>query len=375
MNIYLNGKFTAQRTTGVQRVAAQLVQALDAQVGGGWVLLCPAGVRLPGLRRIEARHVGPAGLAPTLWEQGVLPWAARDGVLLNLAGAAPALARRQVCLLHDAAVFDHPEAYTRRFATWYRWLFRRLARRALALLTVSNFSRTRLALHLQLDASRIALVPNGVDHLRAVAVDDSVLDRHGLRGQRFLLTVGSDNPTKNHAALLAAFARLSEQPGLRLVIAGGRHGAVFAEQARADPPGVRRVGELGDAQLKALYAHALALVFPSRYEGFGLPPLEAMVCGCPVAVARAASLPEVCGDAALYFDPLDVADIEAALQRLCSDAGLRASLRAAGARRVQSYPWSASATALLSALHAAGLSEQGAGATGPGRVNSSKAAP
>ena len=97
MTIYLNGKFTVQRTTGVQRVAGQLVRALDECVQGRWVLLCPAGGSPPALRRIEARCVGPAGLPPTLWEQCVLPWAARDGVLLNLAGAAPALARCDRC--------------------------------------------------------------------------------------------------------------------------------------------------------------------------------------------------------------------------------------------------------------------------------------
>jgi glycosyltransferase involved in cell wall biosynthesis len=358
MTIYLNGKFTVQRTTGVQRVAGQLVRALDACVQGRWVLLCPAEGSPPALQRIEARRVGPAGLPPTLWEQCVLPWAARDGLLLNLAGAAPALARRQVCMLHDAAVFDHPEAYTRRFTLWYRWLFRRAARKALALLTVSDFSLQRLALHLELPAARLALVPNGADHLQGTAPDDSVLDRHGLRGQRFLLAVGSDNPTKNHAALLQAFAQLRDLPGLRLVIIGGRRADVFAGRAGQDPPAVIRAGELGDAALKAMYANALALVFPSIYEGFGLPPLEAMACGCPVAAARAASLPEVCGDAALYFDPAQVDDIATAMRRLCEDAGLRDALRAAGAQRAAAYPWSASAAALLSGLQAAGLADR-----------------
>jgi glycosyltransferase involved in cell wall biosynthesis len=357
MTTYLNGKFTVQRTTGVQRVAGQLVRALDECVKGRWVLLCPAGASPPALRRIEARCVGPAGLPPTLWEQCVLPWAARDGVLLNLAGAAPAFAMRQVCMLHDAAVFDHPEAYTRRFTLWYRWLFRRVARKALALLTVSDFSRQRLALHLGIPASRFAVVPNGADHLLGTAPDDDVLDRHGLRGQRFLLAVGSDNPTKNHGALLRAFAQLRDLPGLRLVIVGGRRADVFAVRSGQDPPGVVRAGELGDASLKALYSNALALVFPSVYEGFGLPPLEAMVCGCPVAAARAASLPEVCGDAALYFDPTRVDDIATAMRRLCHEADLRDRLRAAGTRRVGAYTWSASAAALLLSLQATGLAE------------------
>jgi glycosyltransferase involved in cell wall biosynthesis len=355
MTIYLNGKFTAQRTTGVQRVAAQLVHALDARVSGRWVLLCPAGTQLPKLRRMEVRAVGPSGIPLMLWEQCLLPWTARDGVLLNLAGAAPAFARRQVCMLHDAAIFDHPEAYTPTFTVWYRWLFRRMARKALALLTVSNFSRTRLAMHLHVDAKRFALVPNGADHLDAVEPDDSVLDLYGLRGQRFLLAVGSDNPTKNHVALLTAFARLNDLAGLRLVMVGGRNAAVFADRSNNAATGVVRVGELGDAQLKSLYAHALALVFPSFYEGFGLPPLEAMACGCAVAAARAASLPEVCKDAALYFDPHDVDDMAASLRRLASDAELRRSLRTAGAQHVAGFPWSASAAALLVALQAAGL--------------------
>jgi glycosyltransferase involved in cell wall biosynthesis len=128
---------------------------------------------------------------------------------------------------------------------------------------------------------------------------------------------------------------------------GGRHAEVFAETSHHEPPGVTRVGEVADAQLKALYAHALALVFPSLYEGFGLPPLEAMACGCAVAASRAASLPEVCGEAALYFDPLDVDDMVATLQRLCGDGALRAALRKAGTQHVAAYTWAASAAALL----------------------------
>ena len=352
---YINGKFTAQRTTGVQRVATRLVQALDAQLPAGanhWVLLCPPGIEALPLARVEVRQVGPAGLPLHLWEQIVLPLAARSGWLLNLAGAAPYFARRQVCLLHDAAVFDHPEAYARAFVAWYRLLFRRLARSAAKLLTVSAFSRARLALRLGLDPARIAVVPNGCDHLEAVAPDESVLARHGLTRCRFLLAVASANPTKNLAALVAAFARLPADPALRLVIVGGHNPRVFAAATAADPPGVVRTGPVADAALKALYGHATALVFPSLYEGFGLPPLEAMACGCPVAAARAAAIPEVCGDAALYFDPHSVSAITAALQRLVADAPLREQLRAAGLARAGLYRWSTAAAALRAELSA-----------------------
>jgi len=348
--IYVNGKFAAQRTTGVQRVAARVLIALDTLVPPGrWTLLCPPQAVPPVLHRIAVRTVGPAGLPLHLWEQAVLPWAARRGWLLSLAGAAPALARRQVAVLHDAAVFDHPEAYTRAFVAWYRWLFRRLARRASGLLTVSAFSRERLAVALGVPPARFGVLRLGADHLAAVAADDSVIDRFGLRDHPFLLAVGSANPTKNLPALVAAFSQLAAGP-LKLVIVGGNNGQVFAASARPDPPGVVRTGPLDDAALVALYGQAQALVFPSVYEGFGLPPLEAMACGCPVVVARAASLPEVCGDAALYVDPHDAAALAASLQQLLADEGLRQRLRLAGRVRAAGYRWDDTAACLQAAL-------------------------
>lgn len=347
---YLNGKFTAQRTTGVQRVAAEMVRALDAQVSGRWVLLCPAEGELPGLGRIEVRRLGPPGLPLHLWEQGLLPWAARDGLLVNLAGAAPAWARLQACVLHDAAVFDHPEAYTRAFVTWYRWLFRRMARRAARLITVSAYSRERLMLHLGHGAERLRVVPNGCNHLDAVVPDLGILVRHGLHRGGYMLAVGSDNPTKNLAALLRAYASLGSDPGFQLVVVGGGNARVFAAQPAADPPGVVRTGPLHDAPLKALYANALALVFPSLYEGFGLPPLEAMACGCPVAVARAAAMPEVCGEAALYFDPHSVAEIANVMSKLARQQPLREALRAAGSLRAGQFQWHDAARRLRAVL-------------------------
>lgn len=364
---YINGKFTAQPTTGVQRVAARLVQALDARAAGRtgrtgrtglpgrWVLLCPPAGQPPKLQHIECRVLGRRQGSLHWWEQLRLPLAARDGWLLNLAGSAPFAARRQVCMIHDAAVFDHPEAYSTAFVRWYRLLFRHLARRGDTLLTVSAFSQARLAAALGVAPGRLAVVPNGADHLQGVTPDDAVLQRLGLQGQRYFLAVASANPTKNLALLVAAFAALpatpSAGPAARLVIVGGSNARVFAgARSLADPPGVWRTGPVGDAPLKALYQHAQALVFPSIYEGFGLPPLEAMACGCAVIAANAAALPEVCGNAALYVDPHDQAALTAAMQRMLDDPALLRRLRQQGPAHAARYAWARSADRLLAAL-------------------------
>lgn len=360
--IYLNGKFTAQPTSGVQRAAACWARALDRRLADHtadarprWVLLCPAEATPAAMAQIEVRTLGPRGLPLHLWEQVWLPVAARDGLLLNLAGSAPLGARRMVAVIHDAAVFDHPQAYTAAFGRWYRFLFRRLARRKPCVLTVSAFSRDRLAARLRLAPERLAIVPEGADHLDGVTADPSVLDRLGLRGRPFLLAVGSDNPTKNHARLLQAHERLG-MDAPPLVIVGRRRPAVFVSGG-AGPEDCERFVTLEDAsdgELKALYEAALGLVFPSLYEGYGLPPLEAMACGCPVAAARAGALPEVLGEAALGFDPLDVDAIAAAMLRLAGDAALRADLRERGLVQARRHRWDAGAERLLAELAAYG---------------------
>jgi glycosyltransferase involved in cell wall biosynthesis len=223
------------------------------------------------------------------------------------------------------------------------------------LLTVSAFSRQRLAACVGQAQQRFAVIPNGAGHLDAIGADADVLgDTEPIDG-RFLLAVASANPSKNLARLVEAFGRLDPSQGLRLVIVGGSNSRVFANAGLPAIEGVLRLGAVDDAGLKALYGRALALVVPSLYEGFGLPPLEAMACGCPVAVARAAALPEVCGDAALYFDPLSVQDIAVALQRLADDERLRDTLRQAGRARAAAFTWRAAGQRLRDEMRDAAL--------------------
>lgn len=370
--ICINGKFAAQPTTGVQRYAACIVQALDRALAlqpqpARFELLVPAGARVPALQCIGVRELAAPAWAPArlrlhAWEQSTLPAAARGALLLSLSGSAPARAGAQVATLHDAALWDHPQAYTRAFGLWYRALFRRLVRLPGRRLVPSAFSQARLAAVLGVPQARFDVLPGGSDALQAVQADASALQRHGLQARRYLLAVASRNPTKNLAGLQRAWAALSvaQRAGCRLVLVGGQAPAVFAAAPgphpaaadRLDPAeaDVLHLGRVDDAALKALMSQALALVCPSLYEGYGLPPLEAMACGCPVAAARAAALPEVLGEAALYFDPQRPQDIAVALARLIDDAPLRARLQAAGYRQAAGRTWDGAAARLLPLL-------------------------
>jgi glycosyltransferase involved in cell wall biosynthesis len=362
--LFVNGKFTAQRTTGVQRMARNLLDALDEHLAENAssaskrvVLLFPKGAERPIYRHIETQELGSRAVPLHLWEQCMLPLATRSGLLLNLSGSAPLLARKQACLIHDAAVFDRPGAYSATFRLWYRTLFWLLSRRQVTLLTVSAFSQQRLAERLGIMASQIGVVPGGAEHLARVTPDASVLAKLGLEPNRYLMAVGSANPNKNFDALRAAFHRVSIGRDVKLVLVGSANPRVFAGRptttGAAMMSSIVQAGRLDDGQLKALYQHATGLVFPSLYEGFGLPPLEAMSCGCPVAASDAAAIPEICGDAALYFDPASVEQMAAAMQSLLDDAPLRERLRRAGAQRLQRFRWDLAANSLQSYLQSA----------------------
>ncbi len=352
--LFINGKFAAQPMTGVQRFATELLAAADRireeqADPPRWVLLHPAGAVVPALRTVQCRALGPARLPLHLWEQLLLPMAAR-GPLLNLTGSAPLWRRRQICTFHDAAVFDWPQAYTGAFVRWYRLLFRTQARRARLLVTVSEFGRARLAHHLKLAPERLALVPEGAEHLGAVEADDAVLDRLDLRGRRYVLSVASASPAKNLERLVSAAERLPPAVDGSLVMVGRSNPGVFAATACAARSRVRMAGPVDDPALAALYRHARGLAFPSLYEGFGLPALEAMSLGCPVVAARAAALPEVCGAAVRYVDPESIEDIAAALCELLTDDRLCSELADRGRARAAAFTWRASAQALMAHL-------------------------
>ena len=342
----MNGRFLSEPFSGVQRTSTGYLRWLAAN-GAGPLLVCPAGARpawWPGAVRESPLPPGRPGRL--LWEQMALPLLAGRRRLLSLANTAP-LAARDVVMVHDLAFLAHPE--------WFRPSFRRsygavtvgAARGARRVLVPSAFSAGEVRARLGVPAQRITVLAPGVDDLFGVPTGDQVAAvraRHGLPA-RFLLAVASLDPRKG----LATAARAAASAGVDLVVAGARPASFSA----VDLPGaVVRLGRVGDADLPGLYGAASALLYPSRYEGFGLPPLEAMACGTPVIASDLPVLRETLSGAAVLVDPDDSDGWVAAVRRVLWEHSAADELRAVGRERAARYTWARAGAALGEVLAA-----------------------
>lgn len=358
MHLVVNGKFTAQRLTGVQRVAYELMRAVRATQAANEIEVAVPHNAIESASPIDRLRPVP-WLKGDLWEQIALPLATRGELLLSLCNSGPVFKRRHVVMVHDMAVYDTPHTFSWLFRTWYRIKFAMLVRNASFLLTVSAFSKARICALLGVDEARVRVVRPGADHFGRIASEPAVVQRLGLTGVKYCVIVGSLDPRKNLARVLAALERLGHLTDVKFVIVGGANTRVFARSGVADGAAggsvapnaqIVRAGYVSDGELKALYEQAACLAFPSLYEGFGLPPLEAMYCGCPVIVSRHAALAEACGDAAMYCDAESVEDIAQKIERMLSDDALRARYRAAGLRHAGAHGWDRSANELMKIL-------------------------
>ena len=349
MNVFINGRFATQPFSGVQRYAAEIVRALDRQAGTGsgqrFVLLSPRGAPSAGLTNIPQRWIGRVD--GHLWDQWHFSRASRRGVAMSLAMSGPIAHPRQLVVIHDAAVHRRPEHFSRPYRLAHQFLERRLARRA-TIATVSNFSARELAAVLRLPKSSVVLAPNGADHAY-VAPDTRIVERLGLQETPFFLTVGNLTSNKNLSVVLRALGR-SADPGFRVVMVGQQLPTIFGATALGGDPRLILAGRLSDAEVGGLMRSARSLIFPSRYEGFGLPLLEAMASDCPVLSSSCEAAVEVCAGAAEHFDPDDDARLADLMQLALADDGRwRRDRIVAGRMRAEQYRWADSAAVLAEA--------------------------
>ena len=322
----VNGRFQAHRLTGMQRYAVQLVS------------------RFSQPPHIIAPEAPLKGLLGHLWEQAVLPSLLGSQLLWSPCGTGPLAVSRQVVTIHDIIPVDCPEWFSRRFAALHAWLIPRLARRVHRIIAVSQYTKQRLIERFGIRPQRIAVIGHGVGEEFSPRPGDEIAGVRqtcGIPDGPYVLSVCSLEPRKNLKRLLEAWAKVERGRNVSLVVTGAKGAsAVFREACfGAVPKSVIFTGYVAEENLPALYSGAACFVYPSLYEGFGLPILEAAACGAPVVTSNVTSIPEICGPSATLVDPRSVAEIVSAICGVIDHPERARALAQAGRAYAASHSW------------------------------------
>jgi glycosyltransferase involved in cell wall biosynthesis len=353
--------------TGIGRYALELLRALSKEERGPEiVILATEGRDTIGLSELGEYHeLRGCRTLPALMTYGnTAVRRAATSRKLDLIhdpnGIAPFLmlprSVRSVVTLHDAFAFIHPEEHNHLDNWRYRWYLPAALRRTDRVITPSLCSFRDLVRYLSISEEKIDVIHEGVDERFSFRSDSAespdgtkvqVLDRYGITG-RYFLYIGAINGRKNIVGLLRAFSRVRESDeNVQLVIVGKRQWKAGGIDHQIESLGIRNAvhftGFVTDADLPQIYRSALAFVFPSFYEGFGLPPLEAMACGTPVITSNRSSIPEVTSDAAILIDPFNTEELAAAMNRVNQEPDLRRELTRRGIQRAAEFRWSRTA--------------------------------
>ncbi len=341
-NIVVNTRILSSHLTGVQRYTSELLSRFGNKV-----------------ETISPRN-SLNGINGHIWEQLVLPAKVGRNLLWSPSNAGPLLVSNQIVTIHDVVSQDHPEWLNPRFSAWYRFLTPTLARRVKKVIAISEFTKLRILEHCNIKEEKIVVIPNGVDsrfYCAKQADIDSMRQELKIPSPHYLVALGSLEPRKNLQRLLHAWQIVYTQlpDDVWLILAGAHGKKIVFNDVSLDklPPRVHLTGHVPDNLLPRLYTGAIAAPYLSVYEGFGLPPLEAMACGTPPITGNLASLPEVVGDAGLMVDPYDIDAIAYAIREVVVNSGLRDGLRKKGIERAKSFSWDETAEKTWNVLHEA----------------------
>lgn len=311
-NLHVNGRFLTQGITGTQRYALELLRSLVSIKSLDITLHVPHGFEIPkeftGVKIVRSRLKG------FLFDQIHMAFASNRGLLLSLSGPITLLKKMQLGTIHDVGFVDYRENYSRIFVVWYWFMYRVATSRVQTIVTVSNFSKKEIERVFPNSKAEIVVVPGSGNH----AANWKPLEPPLVPAELdFLLMVGTLSRRKNISSALGFLL----ESGFNVVICGSKGSkAVFAssdwERSSKESDAARvTFVEATDSELSWLYKNCRAFVFPSLYEGFGIPPLEARICGARVIASSASAIPEVLGDMAEYFNPNNFEGLLDALQR------------------------------------------------------------
>jgi glycosyltransferase involved in cell wall biosynthesis len=353
IELVLNGRFLTQEVTGVQRYGHELLRALDRVLPSrpniSVSVISPAlDQDPPALDNIPVLQRGK--LRGHAWEQFELPWLSRGKVLFCPGNTAPAISlldgQKVFVTVHDLSYLYFPDAYSQAFRQTYGFLVPLAFRRADRIITVSDSERLSILKHYPDVGQRMVAIPNG-----GLANDLTPSFDNSKREDGHILYVGSLSKRKNFPRMLEVACALAKKRGYRFTFVGGTAGGLV-ESASHVPEDLRGlikfVGQINDTQqLLRHYQAASLFIFPSIYESSGLPPIEAMGCGCPVITSDIPALRERCGDAAIYCNPHDTADVTAQIEKVMEDKVLRSQLAKKGLERAALFTWKRCAESTL----------------------------
>lgn len=336
--IYINGRFLTQPVTGVNRFALELCKALQLN-NVQFKIIVPEWLEYDNLLKFDLVYSGK--LKSHFWEQIDLASFLRKNnnpLLVNFSGLGPLFYKNQIITIHDLSFYANPNWFSFGYRTLYKIATPILAKKANAILTVSEFSKTEIIKFLGTNKDKITVIYNAVTNWNA-SKDSAGLEEIS---KKYILAVSSLDPRKNHKRLIEAFNNsLLEDYDLLLVGKSAKHFKLdFAVENNSR---IKFLGYVDDLKLLKLYENAAVFVYPSLYEGFGIPPLEAMSNQCPVIVSDIPPHKEVCDKAAFYINPNDSVSIQEGLMKVLNDSQLRNTLIANGTERITHFDWNKSA--------------------------------
>lgn len=345
--VIINGRFlSSPHITGVQRYAFEVLYALDSLISNSsfdedllFLIISPQNVKHKlDLKNIE--HLACGFLVGHAWEQIELPIFVKDNFLLNLCNLGPIAISNQAIVFHDVLTFAFPSAYAFGFKIWYRFVQKILSKRVRSIITVSKFSKSEIVKYLHVNADKVIVIYEGCDHIRKLESSSRILLHHSLIPKKYILAVSSINPNKNFSSIIKSIELLKSRNLLTInVVLVGSISSTIYSSSKLLLDNVKYLGYLTDEELKALYENALIFIYPSFYEGFGLPPLEAMSLECATIVSNISVLSEICGDASLYCDPYSIEDIASKILFLLENPSALESYISKGKERSSLFTW------------------------------------
>lgn len=333
--IYINARFLTQPLTGVQRFSLELCLELN-KIRDDLIFLVHSKAEILDKNLVKDFNIIEVNKGyGHYWEQITLPGYLKNigsPLLINLCSTAPIFYKNQIVTHHDVTYVRYPESFSFKFRLLYKFLIPRMLHSAKRVITVSNFSKQEISRVYSTPLEKFKIIYN--------AVNGNFKPNRNIERDNFCLAVSSPNLHKNFHRMIEAF--LASNTTLNLLIIGGQAASFSGINYQADPR-IKFLGRIDDAELIELYQKAAFFIFPSLYEGFGIPPLEAQACGCPVIASNVASIPEVLGNSAKYFDPLNINEIKLVIENISNNKEMRSQLTTLGFENVQRFSWEKSA--------------------------------